>query len=102
MTMLRNNENIIKRPIVLTEKSSRLREGDNKVIFEVVPTANKIEIKNAIQKLFGVTVLDVNTMVIRGKTKRMGRGYAKLRNWKKAVITLKAGDEIKFFDEKDE
>jgi len=49
-----------------------------------------------------VTVLDVNTMIMRGKEKRMGRGHARLRNWKKAVITLKAGDEIKFFDEKDE
>lgn len=100
--MLRTNENVIKRPIILTEKATRLREGQNQVIFEVVPTANKIEIKNAIQKLFGVTVLDVNTMLIRGKMKRMGRGYAKLRNWKKAVITLKQGDEIKFFDEKAE
>ena len=100
--MLRTNENIIRRPIILTEKSTRLREGDNQVIFEVAPTANKIEIKNAIQKLFGVTVTDVNTMVMRGKEKRMGRGHARLRNWKKAVITLKAGDEIKFFDEKAE
>ncbi len=100
--MLRTSENIIKRPIILTEKSTRLREGNNKVIFEVVPSANKIEIKNAIQKLFNVTVLDVNTLVMRGHDKRMGRGYAKLRNWKKAVITLKEGDEIKFFDEKTE
>jgi large subunit ribosomal protein L23 len=100
--MLRTNENVIKRPIVLSEKATRLREGENKVIFEVVPTANKIEIKNAVQSLFGVTVLDVNTLVIRGKFKRMGRGHAKLRNWKKAVITLKQGDEIKFFDEKAE
>lgn len=100
--MLRTSENIIRRPILLTEKSSRMREGDHKVIFEVVPTANKIEIKNAIQKLFGVTVLDVNTMRLRGKEKRMGRGYAKLRNWKKAIVTLKEGDEIKFFDEKAE
>jgi large subunit ribosomal protein L23 len=100
--MLRTSENIIKRPIILTEKSTRLREGSNQVIFEVVPTANKIEIKNAIQKLFNVTVTDVNTLVMRGKDKRMGRGYAKLRNWKKAIITLKEGDEIKFFDEKTE
>ena len=71
-------------------------------MFEVSRTANKVEIKNAIQKLFGVTVLGVNTMVLRGKDKRMGRGYAKLRNWKKAVITLKQGDEIKFFDDKAE
>jgi hypothetical protein len=46
-----------------------------------------------------VTVTDVNTSVLRGKDKRMGRGYAKLRNWKKAIVTLKKGDEIKFFDE---
>jgi large subunit ribosomal protein L23 len=100
--MLRTSQNIIKRPIILTEKSTRLREGQNQVIFEVVPTANKIEIKNAIQTLFNVTVTDVNTLVMRGKDKRMGRGYAKLRNWKKAIITLKEGDEIKFFDEKTE
>jgi large subunit ribosomal protein L23 len=100
--MLRTSENIIKRPIVMSEKATTLREGENQVIFEVAPTANKIEIKNAIQKLFGVTVLGVNTMVIRGKDKRMGRGYARLRNWKKAVITLKQGDEIKFFDDKAE
>jgi large subunit ribosomal protein L23 len=93
------NEQILRRPIVLTEKSSRLREGSNQVIFEVAPTANKIEIKNAIQTLFGVTVLGVNTMVYRGKERRMGRGYAKMQNWKKAIITLKQGDEIKFFDE---
>ncbi|AKT37727.1 50S ribosomal protein L23 [Chondromyces crocatus] len=92
-------EQIIRRPIILTEKSARLREGDNKVIFEVRREANKIQIKDAIQTLFKVGVLDVNTMVLRGKDKRMGRGYAKLRNWKKAIVTLKAGDEIQFFDE---
>lgn len=97
--MLRTDENIIKRPIVMSEKATRLREGENQVVFEVSPTANKIEIKNAIQKLFGVTVTDVNTLVMRGKDKRMGRGYSKLRNWKKAIITLKQGDEIKFFDD---
>lgn len=92
-------EQIIRRPIILTEKSSRLREQGNKVIFEVSKTANKIEIKNAIETLFKVGVVDVNTLVMRGKDKRMGRGYAKLRNWKKAIITLKPGDEIQFFDE---
>ena len=92
-------EEIIRRPIMLTEKSSRLREQGNKVIFEVRPGANKIQIKNAIQELFKVGVVDVNTLVMRGKDKRMGRGYAKLRNWKKAIVTLKAGDQIQFFDE---
>lgn len=91
-------ETVLKRPIILTEKSSRLRE-QNKVIFEVARDANKIQIRDAIQKLFKVTVTDVQTMIFRGKDRRMGRGYAKLQNWKKAVITLKAGDSIQFFDE---
>jgi large subunit ribosomal protein L23 len=90
-------ETIVRRPIILTEKSNRLRE-QNQVIFEVAPTANKIEIRDAIQKLFKVTVVDVNTMHYRGKERRMGRGYAKLQNWKKAIITLKEGDQIQFFD----
>ena len=88
---------IIRRPIILTEKSNRLREG-NQVIFEVAQDANKIQIKDAIQKLFKVTVIDVNTMNYRGKERRMGRGYGKLQNWKKAIITLKEGDQIQFFD----
>lgn len=90
-------ETIIRRPIILTEKSNQLREL-NQVIFEVAPSANKIEIKDAIQKLFKVTVVDVNTMRYRGKERRMGRGYARLQNWKKAIITLKEGDQIQFFD----
>jgi len=90
-------DSVIRRPIILTEKSNQLREL-NQVIFEVAPTANKIQIKDAVQKLFKVTVVDVNTMRYRGKERRMGRGYAKLQNWKKAVITLKQGDEIQFFD----
>ena len=90
-------ETIIRLPIILTEKSNRLRE-QNQVIFEVAPRANKIEIRDAIQKLFKVTVVDVNTMRYRGKERRMGRGYARLQNWKKAIITLKEGDQIQFFE----
>lgn len=95
-------EEIIRRPILLTEKATRLREKQNQVIFEVRQSANKIQIKDAIQTLFKVGVVDVNTLVMRGKDKRMGRGYAKLRNWKKAIVTLKEGDAIQFFDEKAE
>jgi large subunit ribosomal protein L23 len=95
-------EQIIRRPIILTEKSTRLREKQNKVIFEVRRDANKIQIKGAIEALFKVGVVDVNTLLIRGKERRMGRGYAKLRNWKKAIVTLKEGDAIQFFDEKAE
>jgi large subunit ribosomal protein L23 len=93
-------EEIIRRPIMLTEKSTRLREKQNQVIFEVRRDANKIQIKGAIEALFKVGVVEVNTLVMRGKERRMGRGYAKLRNWKKAIVTLKQGDMIQFFDEK--
>ncbi len=89
-------ESIIRRPIALTEKANRLREK-NIVVFEVLRDANKIQIKEAVQKLFKVTVTNVNTLVMRGKDRRMGRGYAKMQNWKKAMVTLKAGDNIDFF-----
>ena len=90
-------EQTIDRPIILTEKATRVR-GDNKVIFKVARKANKIQIRDAIQKLFDVTVTDVNTMVVRGKERRMGRGHARLQNWKKAIVTLKENNEIPFFD----
>ena len=90
-------EKVIKRPIILTEKSRLLQEGENQFAFEVDRRANKIEIRNAVQSLFKVTVTDVNTLIIRGKMRRMGRGVAKTQNWKKAVVTLKEGDSIKFF-----
>ncbi len=95
-------EQIIKRPILLTEKAARLREDDNQVIFEVDSRANKIQIKSAVEQLFNVTVTSVNTSVVRGKFRRMGRGYGKLQNWKKAVVTLKEGDNIEFFEEESE
>ena len=91
-------QDIIKRPIALTEKAARLKE-QNKVVFEVAPSANKIEIRNAIEALFSVKVTEVNTLIQRGKMKRMGRDLAKRRNWKKAVVTLREGDDIQFFDE---
>ena len=90
-------EQIIRRPIILTEKANLLREQHNQVVFEVARTANKVEIKDAVQKLFKVKVTSVNTMVMRGKERRMGRGYARTQNWKKAIVTLKAGDSIDFF-----
>jgi large subunit ribosomal protein L23 len=90
-------EQIIDRPIALTEKATQLRE-QNKVIFRVNRRANKIQIRDAIQKLFNVTVTEVNTLIMRGKERRMGRGYSKLHNWKKAIVTLKDGDTIEFFE----
>lgn len=92
-------EQVIRRPIALTEKATQLREKHNQVIFEVARTANKLQIREAVQKLFKVSVTDVNTMVMRGKDRRMGRGYSRTQNWKKAIVTLKEGDAIDFFSE---
>jgi len=90
---------IIKRPLALTEKASRLKVENNQIVFEVDRGANKIEIRSAVEAMFGVKVLSVNTLVQRGKVKRMGKGEGKRPNWKKAVVTLRAGDDISFFNE---
>ena len=87
-------ERIIKRPLVLTEKGNALREGENKYLFEVARDANKLEIKQAVETLFKVSVVGVNTLVVRGRLRRMGRGHAKTQNWKKAIVEVKSGDTI--------
>jgi len=88
-------EAVLKRPLVFTEKLTKWREdGLNKVMFEVDRDANKHEIKDAVEKLFDVTVVKVNTTIIRGASRRVGRRIGKRPNIKKAVVTLKAGDEI--------
>ena len=89
---------IIKRPIALTEKAARIK-SHNQVVFEVALTANKLEIKGAVEALFGVKVTRVNTLVQRGKIKRTGRRDLQRPNWKKAIVTLRQGDDIQFFDE---
>ena len=95
-------ESIIRRPIFLTEKSNSLKTKSNQVIFEVLRAANKVQIRDAVQKMFNVKVESVNTMLYRGKDRRMGRGYAKMQNWKKAVVTLAEGENIDFFAEQSE
>lgn len=94
-------EHVLRRPVALTEKATLLREKGNQVVFEVVRTASKTQIKDAVETLFGVKVESVNTMIYRGKFRRMGRGYAPLQNWKKAVVTLKEGENIDFFADAD-
>jgi large subunit ribosomal protein L23 len=88
---------IIRRPIV-TEKSTLQRETAHAVTFEVDRRANKIEIRDAVQRLFNVTVTDVRVMNFLGKAKRVGRHVGKKSDWKKAVVVLKAGDSIEFFE----
>ena len=92
------HEDVIKRPLILTEKGSSLREAENQYLFEVDPRANKVEIKQAVESLFKVNVKRVRTMIVRGRIKRLGRSYHKTRNWKKAVVTLAEGDQIDFFE----
>ena len=91
-------EEIIKRPLILTEKGNRLREEDNQYLFEVARDANKTAIRGAIEKLWKVSVLKVHTLNVRGRMRRMGRGHAKTQNWKKAIVSLKKGDSIDFFE----
>ena len=97
--MKQQPHHIIKRPVALTEKASRIKAEFNQVVFEVDRSANKIQIRLAVEALFGVKVLSVNTLIQRGKVKRMGRSYGKRHNWKKAIVTLREGDDISFFSE---
>ena len=88
---------ILKKPI-LTEKASLLTEDLNRYVFEVNPKANKLQIKTAVEQMFGVTVLDVNTSVVAGKVKsrytKAGFVSGKTPRYKKAVITIKDGETI--------
>jgi large subunit ribosomal protein L23 len=88
---------ILKRPLV-TEKSTVEKDERNKLCFEVDRRANKIQIKAAVEKIFKVNVLDVATIQMKGKRKRVGRYYTQLPNWKKAVVTIKAGQRVEFFE----
>jgi large subunit ribosomal protein L23 len=90
-------ENIIIKPIITERSMDALQEG--KYTFKVDKNANKIEIANAIEKLFDVKVAKVNTMNCNGRTKRLGRFVGKTADWKKAIVTLKEDSKtIEFFD----
>ena len=93
---MREPYEILVKPLV-SEKSMLLM-GENKYSFAVVKDANKIEIKHAVEKMFNVTVISVNTRNIKGKVKRQGRYEGKRADVKKAIVTLKAGDQIKVFE----
>ncbi|HOW55095.1 MAG TPA: 50S ribosomal protein L23 [Syntrophorhabdaceae bacterium] len=92
-----NEYDIILRPII-TEKSTLLKEVGNQYIFEVQRSANKIEIKKAIEKLFKVKVLDVHVSNMEGKKKRLGRFAGKRSDWKKAIVKLGPKDKITIFE----
>ncbi len=88
---------IIRRPIV-TEKGTILRDENNQLLFEVDSRSNKSEIKKAIEKLFKVKVLSVQTQNRLGKRKRLGKFVGRRKNWKKAIVTLKEGDRVDYFE----
>lgn len=88
---------IIRKPII-TERSAYLKERGNKIIFQVDVNANKRDIKKAVEKVFNVHVMDVNTLNVKGKVKRFGKSFGKRPDWKKAIVTLKEGDKIELLE----
>ncbi|MDD3847211.1 MAG: 50S ribosomal protein L23 [Syntrophorhabdaceae bacterium] len=92
-----NEYDIILRPII-TEKSTLVKETGNQYVFEVQRSANKIEIRKAVEKLFKVKVLDVHVSNMEGKKKRLGRYAGKRSDWKKAIVKLSPKDKITIFE----
>ncbi len=87
---------VLLRPLI-TEKSTSLA-GQDKYVFEVDLRANKPQIREAVELAFNVTVLNVNTLVVKGKNRRFGRNVTKQPDWKKAIVTLQSGDTIELFE----
>lgn len=94
---MRNPHEVLIKPVV-TERSTGLME-QNKYTFKVDPKANKIEIKNAVEKIFKVDVVSVTTMSVPGKLKRQGKTQGFTPDWKKAIVTLKAGQRLPIFED---
>ncbi len=90
-------QRVIRRPLI-TEKATKLKDASNTVCFEVDRDANKIEVRRAVEKLFGVKVLDVRVANREGKWKRMGRFVGQRKAWKKAWVRLAPDQKIEFFE----
>lgn len=88
---------VIEKPLI-TEKGSDMLADGNWVLFRVNPDANKIQIREAIQKIFNVKVIQVNTQIVRGKRRRFGKNLGQSKAWKKAMVQLKDGDKIETFE----
>jgi large subunit ribosomal protein L23 len=88
------NDHDIIQTASLTEKSTLMSEKQNKYVFRVNPRANKIQIKQAVQRLFQKQVIDVNTCNYAGKEKRVRGPLGRRSHWKKAIVTLKEGEKI--------
>ena len=88
---------IIRGPVV-TEKTTLQKELFNQVTFEVDKKANRMEIKDAVEKAFNTKVQQVRTIQMKGKVKQRGRIVGKRKDWKKAIVTLMPGQRIDFFE----
>lgn len=89
---------IILKPLISEKAVAAMNEQQPKYGFKVRLDANRTQIKDAVETIFGVTVLQVNTMRMHGKVRRMGKHIGRRSDWKKAVVTLKEGDSIKVFE----
>ncbi len=95
---MKDRHSIIVRPVI-TEKSTRLKDRNHEVCFEVPRDANKVEIKKAVEQLFKVKVEAVRTQNKLGKVRRVGRSSGKTKDWKKAFVKLKEGEKmIEYFE----
>lgn len=95
---MRDAHSIIVAPLI-TEKTTLLKERKGVLAFRVDRSANKVEIRQAIERIFKVKVADVRTERVRGKVKRMGRYEGRRPNWKKAYVTLRPGEKtIEYFE----
>ncbi len=88
---------VLKRPLV-TEKSTKQKQQSNQIVFEVDRRANKILIRNAVESIFKVKVVDVQVMNVKGKERRLGRNVGTRPDWKKAIVRLAPGENIEFFE----
>ena len=96
--MSKNPQTIVLRPVI-TEKSTQLKDASRVICFEVARSANKIEIKNAVEQLFKTKVASVRTEMRTGKVRRVGRNSGKTKDWKKAYVKLKEGEKmIEYFE----
>ncbi|MDF1700876.1 MAG: 50S ribosomal protein L23 [Planctomycetota bacterium] len=89
-------QEVVIRPLI-TEKTLRIAERENSYTFQVLRTANKVQVRDAIERLFDVSVVGVRTQNMIGKFRRVGRSSGATPNWKKAVVKVKEGDTIEFY-----
>lgn len=82
----------------ITEKGTILKEKNNQIVLRVAKSANKLQIKEAVEKLLKKKVIDVRTINVKGKKRRIGRFQGKRPDWKKAIVRLAPGEKIEFFE----